>query len=569
MSRQVPWRRICPDVVCHRIEQANQARIYLLRETGPTGFLLKEDGNDKKFKVFLGDQHSCTCSTFMKERELCIHILWVLLKKFRVPKENAVIFQLSLVEREINEVIRGAYHQSHTRRKDESQNNVNPSDNRNKLKQKEITDEDICPICQDELLMKSGEPLTYCKYGCGNSIHIKCMKVWAEHQRSTGEKIMKCPLCRVDFGSFQEIQDEFTKSSRKKTRSERQDVHLGATCHKCKMSPISGKCYRCAVCIDYHLCHQCFASDHHVQHSFQFRQNSSHRWRPASRVTPLPNAVMENLQAREITDADYDLLLQLDRALADHEGVPGHVLTTLPVEVLRDRHPLITSNTICQVCLSSFQPFHCVRKLACHHAFHRDCIDNWLTSHSTCPVDGGTVNAVLPNQRGGSNEVRSPLTRKDRSNRQGLLVKRRERGSTENSQIPRSLPSDFSLSGLGIVVRDRSRESSPSEKIRNSNHIDCSPPQSLLLRNQSVQREHIIFDPLNGSKPPIAPTGSRDRGVQPPVVPSNMGRGARTSSYSSSSSKRKNSIGNQVAVRRCSLPLEQKTSKRYKTFTRF
>jgi len=29
------------------------------------------------------------------------------------------------------------------------------------------------------------------------------MKVWAEHQRSTGENIIKCPLCRVDFGSFQ------------------------------------------------------------------------------------------------------------------------------------------------------------------------------------------------------------------------------------------------------------------------------------------------------------------------------------------------------------------------------
>ena len=29
------------------------------------------------------------------------------------------------------------------------------------------------------------------------------MKVWAEHQRSTGENIIKCPLCRVDVGSFQ------------------------------------------------------------------------------------------------------------------------------------------------------------------------------------------------------------------------------------------------------------------------------------------------------------------------------------------------------------------------------
>jgi hypothetical protein len=76
-----------------------------------------------------------------------------------------VIFQLSLVEREINEVIRGAFQPSQTssRSKERSQN-VNPSDNRNKQKQKEITDEDVCPICQDELLVKSGKPLTYCKY---------------------------------------------------------------------------------------------------------------------------------------------------------------------------------------------------------------------------------------------------------------------------------------------------------------------------------------------------------------------------------------------------------------------
>lgn len=53
MARRVPWRRTCPDVVMNRIEDASQARIYLLRETGPTGFLLKEDGLDRKFKVCL------------------------------------------------------------------------------------------------------------------------------------------------------------------------------------------------------------------------------------------------------------------------------------------------------------------------------------------------------------------------------------------------------------------------------------------------------------------------------------------------------------------------------------
>lgn len=53
MARRIPWRRLCPDVVANRIEEASQARIYLLRETGPTGFLLKEDGLDRKFKVWL------------------------------------------------------------------------------------------------------------------------------------------------------------------------------------------------------------------------------------------------------------------------------------------------------------------------------------------------------------------------------------------------------------------------------------------------------------------------------------------------------------------------------------
>lgn len=172
--------------------------------------------------------------------------------------------------------------------------------------------------------------------------------------------------------------DEYNKSSRRKTRAERQDLHLGATCKRCRVCPIAGKCYRwdivltvafqefsscasncqwwqpfgvksylalsakevfyvitfntsivylmmkctrnhwqvrffffnrgqpdkmdylfcwyclntiiqktstfkfliefvlgrCVVCADYHLCHSCYATDTHTQHSFQFRQVS-------------------------------------------------------------------------------------------------------------------------------------------------------------------------------------------------------------------------------------------------------------------------------------------------------
>ena len=80
-------------------------------------------------------------------------------------------FQLGLVEREINELLRGIAkkEQKPSRRamelakKAANQLEKNATgDGREILQQKEITEEDVCPICQDELLEKR-EPVTYCR----------------------------------------------------------------------------------------------------------------------------------------------------------------------------------------------------------------------------------------------------------------------------------------------------------------------------------------------------------------------------------------------------------------------
>lgn len=102
IARSVAWRRTCPDVIAQRTEQVLQSTIYILHEIGPTAFVLKEEESKKKVKVwsfcffiiifclilvcykivllcsqvFLGDPHICSCSTFRKEHDLCIHILW-------------------------------------------------------------------------------------------------------------------------------------------------------------------------------------------------------------------------------------------------------------------------------------------------------------------------------------------------------------------------------------------------------------------------------------------------------------------------------------------------------------
>ena len=81
------------------------------------------------------------------------------------------------------------------------------------------------------------------RFGCGNSIHIKCMKVWAEHQKSQGETTVKCPFCREDFGPFELLKYE-NRNAEGNPAGGRMDRHIGTECQSCHTYPIEGKCYR-------------------------------------------------------------------------------------------------------------------------------------------------------------------------------------------------------------------------------------------------------------------------------------------------------------------------------------
>ena len=191
----------------------------------------------------------------------------LLLRKFRIPPANPVVWQLGLVEREISEILRGYLcHQSPSPTTSKKGRSISRT---SKIPQREIGPDDVCPICQDDLL-GSTRRITYCQFSCGKSVHVKCMKIWAEHQKSTGELALRCPLCREDFGSIMDLTS--IKSSRL-TGSDQSYQHLGTTCSHCHVCPIVGKCYKCTTCACYHLCHDCFSSNQvHLLHSFHFRQ---------------------------------------------------------------------------------------------------------------------------------------------------------------------------------------------------------------------------------------------------------------------------------------------------------
>lgn len=193
-----------------------------------------------------------------------------MLKKFHIPRTNPVVWQLGLVEREINEIVQDHFRcQSpcppdlHTLPHANAQNS--------RISQKEILPGDVCPICQDDLL-NSVKRLAYCRSGCGKSMHVKCMRVWSDHQKSMGERIVRCPLCREDFGPILHLVLARTTPPGGK---EKPHQHLGTSCSHCHVCPVVGPCYKCGMCASYFLCQRCFSTNQvHLLHSFLVRQVS-------------------------------------------------------------------------------------------------------------------------------------------------------------------------------------------------------------------------------------------------------------------------------------------------------
>jgi E3 ubiquitin-protein ligase ZSWIM2 len=231
------------------------------------------------------------------------------------------------------------------------------------------------------------------------------MKIWADHQRSTKKDEikndqLKCPLCRENFCTFELLELEYRNNGLFK--QEKEHIHYGLECKSCKATPINGKCYKCSTCEDFYLCQACFNTDFHRQHEFLFREKTSQKYRKAARdhVGIIPSAIAQSLVNRELTDQDYDFLLQLEQnssvnknSSANLSQIPEKVIKSWPCERVRENSILLNPGVQCRVCLMPFKLNEQLRKLpTCKHRFHVDCIDNWLVhSHPTCPIDGSVA----------------------------------------------------------------------------------------------------------------------------------------------------------------------------------
>ncbi|CAF2044003.1 hypothetical protein BRARA_I02588 [Brassica rapa] len=86
-------------------------------------------------------------------------------------------------------------------------------------------------------------------------------------------------------------------------------------------------------------------------------------------------------------------------------GLSKELREMLPIVVFKESFFVMDSQ--CSVCLGDYQADDKLQQIpACGHTFHMDCIDLWLTSHTTCPLCRLTL---IPTQSHQSQEDDPPV----------------------------------------------------------------------------------------------------------------------------------------------------------------
>lgn len=183
MERAKPYRRDAPPIVSERISKTLSMTMYLVQTIGPTCYVIQEQESRQKYKVSIGLNQLCSCG----KKDICVHILFVMMKVLKIPKENPLVFQKSLLDSEVSRILRGDFQTNRTAHRTSSSSTrlseelrakhnaaqERESESTEKLAARQaIVVDEVCAVCQED--MNCEKPLIYCKRGCGNNFHIEC-----------------------------------------------------------------------------------------------------------------------------------------------------------------------------------------------------------------------------------------------------------------------------------------------------------------------------------------------------------------------------------------------------------
>ena len=210
-----------------RIMRAYDDPLYLIESIPPED----EDDPIREFSVMgttgnvytvtIENEPSCTCPDFQLRQRRCKHIFFILMRVMKVDNERQKFyddFELLDMFSNIPKITHNLIAKKKLRKKyqkikkriEEIEGNEEEEEDDDDVKkdkeglaeQKPIQDDDVCPICLDNI--KDNGDLVYCKK-CGKSLHKKCFEMWCKKNKKT------CVFCRADW--------IFSSNSERKSRS--------------------------------------------------------------------------------------------------------------------------------------------------------------------------------------------------------------------------------------------------------------------------------------------------------------------------------------------------------------
>lgn len=160
--------------------------------------------NDKKFTVLgstgniytvnIKKVPTCTCPDYSTRHRRCKHIYFILLRVMLIDPDLVDIKeytnnQLNQMFTNMQQVAKFLYVPEELQKEYNINGMLNAANN---ILVPMRTDEDLCPICLDDI--NNGEDIDYCKYACGNPVHRQCFMMWVKNSKNP-----TCILCRTKW----------------------------------------------------------------------------------------------------------------------------------------------------------------------------------------------------------------------------------------------------------------------------------------------------------------------------------------------------------------------------------
>jgi len=182
--------------VQERIDRAFSHRLYFL--------LRQADGDGEKLDV-LGSTgnvyhvelrpsgNSCSCLDFAKGGGVCKHLLFVMLRVLKLPREDHRVYQTGLTSSELQplfSILRGEGFRASGVQADATVMRGYQQANGVEGTRRSLPAD--CPICFEEITDEKA--VDFCRV-CGHNVHIDCQRRWASAGKSD-----TCPMCRSPWG---------------------------------------------------------------------------------------------------------------------------------------------------------------------------------------------------------------------------------------------------------------------------------------------------------------------------------------------------------------------------------